>query len=66
MEIRLKDSVSMTLSLLEFNAEILQGRGSKDPPSTRQLSFTLEIDVNDLAIISRGYIKQTITHQRLI
>jgi hypothetical protein len=51
--------------LAGINAEILQGRGPKDPPSTRQLNFTLEIEVNELARIPRGYIKQTITHQRL-
>jgi hypothetical protein len=45
-----------------INPEIQQGRGPKDPPSTRELNFTLEIEVNEL---TRGHIKQNITHKRL-
>ena len=60
MEVRLKDSITSTLRLLEFNAEILQGRGPKDPPSSRQLKFTLAIEINEFARIPRGYIKQAI------
>ena len=65
MEVRLEDSITFTLSLLEFNAGILQGRGPKDPPSTRQLNVTLEIEVNELARILRRYIKQTINYHCL-
>jgi hypothetical protein len=50
-------------NLVGINAKILQGRGPKDPPSTRKLNFNLEIEVNKLARIPREYIKQTITHK---